>query len=510
MTALSGNRGPAYSCLPRERKSRVFGAAFLVALILCGLPAAASAQDQERLYSLYQKASAAQQKGDLSSAAALYEEIVRLSPDLAEAHANLGSIYYELRDDAKALDSLDQAIRLKPELAAPHFFSGVISSRGRNYTAAIGRLETAAKLDPSNLVVQVYLGAAYFARGKFPQAARAFEAATTLPEFRADAYYHLSKAYGEISKDLLTKLARKNPDSYYFHLARAHFQESRRNWQEAADAYQAAVAVKPDAEDLEARRRWVNEQLTGGAAASRPALSQNAATLLGYLYDPPPDVAVEKLLSEKMKQLVQSPSDAMEDAALYRSAEDHQIASYLAARWISANDPGSYRGHQLRAQLHESRGETEEAIREYGQAIALKPDLQNVHFAVGSLYWAARRFDEALAELQAELEINPNHPDAHYEIADILREAGRDAEAKVHLLECIRIEPQMLDAHLAIERIYFAEGEFDKALAQIQEAARIAPSDPTPQYRMSAIYRKLGKLEEARAALERFRELKAR
>lgn len=511
MTGFFGSRRPAFARSSGDR-DRVdflrFAALFLVSL-LSTFPSAA--QDQEKLYALYQKATTAQQAGDLRSAAASYEEIVRLSPNLAEAHANLGSIYYELRDDDKALAALERAIKLKPELAAPHFFLGVISSRRRDYVSAIERLQTAAKLDPRNLVVQVYLGAAYFAVNDYPRAARAFEASTALPDFRVDAYYHLSKAYGEISKSLLAKLAREHTQSHYFYLAQGRFHESRRSWQAAEEAYQAALASKPEALDVEARLEWVRDQIEAGGESQAPPPSfddDEGATMLAYLYDPPPDSAVERLLSAKTEQLAQvsgAPGDA---AALYRRAEEYQLASYLAARWISAHDPESYRGHQLQAQLHESRGETDEAVREYRRAAELKPDLQNVRFAAGSLYWSEGRLEEALVELEAELAINPNHPEAHYEIADILRSFGRDEEAREHLQECLRLRPDMLDAHLAIERIYFLAGDFDKALAHLQEASRIAPADPTPPYRMAAIYRKLGKAEEARAALERFRDLK--
>ncbi len=506
VTGLSDGRCPIDSCALRRRESRALAVVAVILVALGLLPAEAAAQDQGELISLYQKAGAAQQAGDLAAAAALYEKIVTLSPDLAEAHANLGSIYYEMKDDSRAIASLERAIKLKPSLAAPHFFSGVIASRQREYPVAIRRLETAAKLDDSNPVVQVYLGAAYFAVREYSKAARAFEQATSLPEFQTDAFYHLSKAYSAISKEVMADLARRNPDSYHFHLARARFYESRRSWQEALDAYEAALGKHPDAPGLAARYEWVRGQMDGQAEAPPPV--EEGPTLLGFLYDPPPDDAIEALFAEKRKQLERSASGLTDETALYRKAEDYQIASYLAARWISANDPGSYRGHQLKAQLHESRGEIDDAIREYGEAIALKPDLQNVHFAAGSLYWSASRFEEALVELRAELAVNPNHPEAHYEIADILRTLGRDGEAKTHLLECLRLEPNMLDAHLAIEGIYSSAGEYEKALAQMQQAAAIAPLDPTPHYRMASIYRKLGKMDEAREALERFRKLK--
>jgi len=139
-----------------------------VALILLSntLSNTARAQD-DKLYELYRKAQAAQQAGDFQTAAGHYEELVRLRPELAEVHANLGSIYYQIHDDTKAMAALEKAIQLKPELTAPHVFLGVVASRQQNYEKAIHHLETSAKLDSSNLVVPFYLGEAYFATRRY-------------------------------------------------------------------------------------------------------------------------------------------------------------------------------------------------------------------------------------------------------------------------------------------------------------------------------------------------------
>ena len=78
----------------------VLALAIILALACILFPNTTLAQD-EKLYNLYTKARAAQQAGDFQTAAGHYEELVRLRPDLAEAHANLGSIYYQIRDDKR-------------------------------------------------------------------------------------------------------------------------------------------------------------------------------------------------------------------------------------------------------------------------------------------------------------------------------------------------------------------------------------------------------------------------
>ena len=482
--------------------------ALLAVLVLS--PVRVSGQE-EKLRDLYARAQAAQQAGEFHVAASHYEELVRLLPDLAEAHANLGSIYYQMRKDKKAETALTRALQLNPQLgAAPHFFLGVIAARHQKNDQAIRRLEKAETLDPSNWVVAYYLGEAYFASRRYSDAVEAFQKAVALPEFRADAYYYLSKAYGALSKAAMHRLGTEYPRSLYVQIARGHYHEGRKNWEEAEDAYRAALAKDPEVGWLEERLRWASLNQDGdGHIRSPPPLPGGEATMLSMLYRPPSDREIDVLLGQYRDRLRISAGTGGSEKSTYRLAEDYQIASYLAARWISKHDPGSYRAHQLRAQLHESRGETDDAVREYKEALRLKPDLQNVHFAMGSMLWALSRFAEALPELEAELRINPNHAEAHYVLSDILQIEGRKEDAKRHLLEALRLQPELVEAHLAIERIYFSEGDFDKALQALRVVARLSPEDPTPHYRMSMLYRRLGKAEEARKALEAFQRLQA-
>ena len=262
--------------------------------------------------------------------------------------------------------ALEKAIQLNPRLAAPHFFLGVVASRRQQYGKAIRRLETSAKLDPSNLVVSFYLGEAYFATRRYSDAATAFEKATSLADFRADVRYHLSKAYGELSKRALDRLDREHPGSFHMQLARGHFHEGRRDWKEAEKAYRAALKKNPGAAGLDARLKWVSRKgASDGSAGSPPPLAEGEASMLGLHYAPPSEGEIDSLIQEYRNRLGGSASAGRGEAKLYRQAQDYQIASYLAARWIGNNDPGSYRAHQLRAQLHESRGETDDAVREY-------------------------------------------------------------------------------------------------------------------------------------------------
>lgn len=61
----------------------------------------------------------------------------------------------------------------------------------------------------------------------------------------------------------------------------------------------------------------------------------------------------------------------------------------------------------MRGQSLEAMSRAEEAIAEYRKAIERNPEILNVHFAIGNLYWVRSEFEKAIPELLAELKINP-------------------------------------------------------------------------------------------------------
>jgi Flp pilus assembly protein TadD len=111
-------------------------AAFLL-LLLCRISTAfAQSPDQ-----LYQQATAAFDRGDISQSITLYEQALKLQPDSVPILTNLGVAY----------------------------------ARSGRYTEAVGVYQTADKLDPSNPVVLLNLSLAWYKQGEFKQASAVLE-----------------------------------------------------------------------------------------------------------------------------------------------------------------------------------------------------------------------------------------------------------------------------------------------------------------------------------------------
>lgn len=464
------------------------------------------AAQQDALVQHYQKAQEAQAAHDYPTAIRHYERIVALRPDLAEAFANLGALYYEVGQREKANTVLRKALALKPGLTGPYFFLGALAVKSHNYKDALRYLEKAQELEPENPLVELYLGYAYFGQSQYREAISPLQRAAWRGESRTDALYHLSKAYAHLSKGGFERLREKYAASPFLSLARAHFFEAQGNVQEAKAEYDRLIQKSPQASSLKARRDWLEKRPAESGVP--PALMDGAAVdSTVYLYEPPTRIEDEITKYQGMAAVLDKQSESAE--RLYERAEVYQILAYLSSLWVFQSDSDSYRSHQLKGELLEAQGKTDEAIAAYSKAIQLQPRLEGVHFSIGNLYWVGAKMEEALGHLEQELVLNPNHPQAHYEIGDILYTQGKLPEAARHFSEALKLDPNMVDAYLASERILEQDGKLAAALEQLRKVTKIAPSNAAPYYRMSVIYRKLGKAAEAEDALKMFQKLKA-
>jgi tetratricopeptide (TPR) repeat protein len=476
-------------------------------MLLSGLLAVSApngfGQQVDPVVQLYGEAKTAEASGDYPQATQKYERIIQLRPDLAEAHANLGNLYYVQSKYDSAQKSFERALKLKPQLAGPHFFLGVLAFRNRDWVASKTRLSKAAEFDPRNPAIQLQLGYTYYASGDYVQAISHLETAVQTDQRNDDAWYHLGKLYSQMSRLHFDELQLSHPGSHYTHLARAHFFEGQSNWVEAAAEYKLAQEAKPELgvgpklQYLEAR--------AAGRQAEWAGVSEEVDGATPFLHQPPP---TSEVLAQLWQRRSQMSAPGKEPQHLYKLAEEYQLLSYLAALWVYGSNTESHRAHQLKGESLEAAGRNDEAIAEYRQALQKKPDLQSVHFAIGNILWRATEFDQALKELQAELEVSPNDPQAHYEIADILLTQGQLDQAAVHYEKCLRHAPETVEAHLALDRIYTTKGDPLKALVHLKKAAEVAPNDPAPHYRLWLLYRKQGKTAEAQAALKKFDALK--
>jgi len=158
------------------------------------------------------------QHGYLAEAAAAFEQVTASTPDDPVAYYNLGTLYLERNEPARARSYLDQAVKLRPEYAEAWNNLGMVAAQQGHEDEAITHFKHALVLRPDYTTALVNLGNLLRHQGAFDEAQKLFERALEATPNNADANYSMGMLYArqdqlrEAAKYLL-RAAELRPDS---------------------------------------------------------------------------------------------------------------------------------------------------------------------------------------------------------------------------------------------------------------------------------------------------------
>ena len=88
------------------------------------------------------------QQGNFDKARTIFEGLVELDPESANAHSALGGLLTLQQEDEKAVEYLTKAVQLNPSQIAPYVNLGEIYIRQQKIEDAVANLKKAIELDP--------------------------------------------------------------------------------------------------------------------------------------------------------------------------------------------------------------------------------------------------------------------------------------------------------------------------------------------------------------------------
>lgn len=88
------------------------------------------------------------QQGNFEKARTIFEGLVELDPDSANAHSALGGLLTLQQEDEPAIEHLTRAIEIDPSQIAPYVNLGEIYIRREKIEDAVANLKKAIELDP--------------------------------------------------------------------------------------------------------------------------------------------------------------------------------------------------------------------------------------------------------------------------------------------------------------------------------------------------------------------------
>src|SRR5213082_1179124 len=165
---------------------------------------------------------------------------------------------------------------------------------------------------------------------------------------------------------------------------------------------------------------------------------------------------------------------------------------------IAADLPSSSRAHVNYATELQDAGRTDEASKEFSEAIRLSPASAKAHVNLGSLLTANGQLDEAQKHFEQALRIEPNNAEYHSGYAYLLDQLGRKDEAAVECETAIRLAPSSPQAHYSYGAFLEKYGKPDEAVAQYRQTLQFDPNHLDGHIDLGNLLFESGEIAEAR------------
>jgi serine/threonine protein kinase/tetratricopeptide (TPR) repeat protein len=124
------------------------------------------------------------------------------------------------------------------------------------------------------------------------------------------------------------------------------------------------------------------------------------------------------------------------------------------------------------------RGQVDEAIPCFRQAIALNPKHMLAYCNLGFALSKQNKWDEASACLHHAIALDPESAFVRYSLGNILRDRGQLAEASAAYQDAIRLKEDYAEAHCNLGLVLKQQGQFSKALDELCRGHELGTRSP--------------------------------
>ena len=464
------------------------------ALAQPAIPESVESQVQAHL----EAAKLAESEQDYLAAAERYEAILALRPDWALIHQSLGVTLHLAKRFPQSIERLLEAVRLDRQLWGAFLFLGTDYYQIGKFEDAIEALEESLELNPDLAETHRWLGLSYSAVHRYEEAIQHLLQATGSRNDDEEALFHLARAYDGRASQLFEQIGQAEPHSPFVYLLQAERFMAEDDLDRARAEHARAVRIRSDL-------AGTLQVLAGRTSNGEPSPSAEGAfgeVRTWFATERYRDVA------ERVRAILASDATSVE-ARYWLGRSYKQLAARTVQR-LTEVAPESYRVDQLAAELHREKTEYEQALEAYERALAKRPELPGLRYAIGDVFWEMRRLEDAEDWLRQELERNPHHALARHRLGSLLLERGTADNALLHLKQAVELTPNSAAARFDLGRAYLANGQHPEAVRELKASADRDPGNDRVHYLLANAYRGLGRMDEARRELTLYQEARQR
>jgi tetratricopeptide (TPR) repeat protein len=196
---------------------------------------------------------------------------------------------------------------------------------------------------------------------------------------------------------------------------------------------------------------------------------------------------------------------------LYYLGRASGLLSKQSIDTLLAAYPDSARAHQSMAENLLVLRRTDEAQKEYEQALRLRPDTPHLHLELGQVFALASRWPEAEEQFREESKLQPGNAEAAYRFGDALLHEGKTREARSALEHANKLQPQMPETLYSLGKAESLEGDTvaaEKSWLELLSVEKEGELAAQTHFALAGLYRKQGKAADADREMKEFQRLR--
>ena len=191
------------------------------------------------------------QNNNLQDAQNYYQKVLKIDPNYAPAHNNLGVIYKNLQENQKARDCYEKAIEIDPIYVEAHYNLGVVFKELGDLQKAKSCLEKTIEINPNYAGAYSNLGVLFKELGDLQKAKACYEKAIKINPNHVDAHYNLGVLFKELgdlqkAKACFEKAIEINPNHVEAYGNLGVLFKKLEEHQKAKYCYEKAIAINPN------------------------------------------------------------------------------------------------------------------------------------------------------------------------------------------------------------------------------------------------------------------------
>ncbi len=461
--------------------------------------------------------------GDLDKATAEYAALYQEHPKDIQVKKNYTQILIEKNryDEARKLN--DEVLKANPGDNEALLYRAHLLIVAGDTSGAIVALQTVIKSDPSNAEAHYQLGAAFQKSGEVENAKVEWLNAVRINPDLLEAQRSLAllaMRQGDMGalESATTQLIRLQPTSPEGYALRAVSRINRQQFAAAEQDVRKAIEVNPQSHlgyvQL-GNLKFVQKQYSDSAKAYQDALvrdSNSTDALRGLMNTYVAQNQVDKAVAAANAQIAKSPNNGsfyfLLGSVLFRAKKDLNGAEAAFSRSVELDKNNSDAVIQL-GQVQAAKGEIDQAIATYQQAVKDQPRVLELYTLLGGLYGSKRDWIKAQEAYQKTLALKPGDPVAANNLANVMLQNGGNLDVAMSLAETARRgmpdSPSVADT---LGWIYFQKGVYGSAISMLQEALKLqektkAPDNANIHYHLGLAYLKTQQPVLARQQFER-------